>query len=305
MKRKVVAIMSPPKKYWISENEGIPNDTMEILNEYLLCLKLENKAEATVSKYRSIIEKFIIECSVPLEVLTAEHVLAWFNQYSVNKKAKTVDLVLASLSSFFTFCLDEEYMETLVLKKRWRPKIPQSLPKYLDDQEHARVKLKAESFSVRDRALILFLFSSGCRRSEVSSLTLQNVDMKKRTTVVIGKGKKIRHVHFSEECALVLQEYLLTRSGDPSEPLFMNKFGQPLGGQSIYKITVALGKLANIKQTLNPHTCRHTFATTMLSRGAELEFIANEMGHNDLNTTRVYARIPSEDMILAYQNKMG
>lgn len=297
--------MSPPKKYWISENEGIPNYTKEIFNEYLLSLKLENKAEATVSKYRSMIEKFLTECSVPLEELTAEHVLAWLNQYSINKKPKTVDLVLASLSSFFSFCLDEEYMENIVIKNRWRPKIPHALPKYLDDQEHARVKWKVESFSVRDRALILFLFSSGCRRSEVSSLIIENVDLKKRTAVVIGKGKKIRHIHFSEECAFVLQEYFLTRSGDQSEPLFMSKFGKALGGQSIYKITTALGKKAGIKQILNPHTCRHTFATNMLSRGAELEFIADEMGHNDLNTTRVYARIPSEDMKLAYDNKMG
>ncbi|MEK5214597.1 phage integrase N-terminal SAM-like domain-containing protein [Psychrobacillus sp. FSL H8-0487] len=120
--------MSPPKKYWISENEEIPHDTMDIFKEYLLSLKLENKAEATVSKYRSIIEKFLTECSVPIEDLTATHVLAWLNQYSIHKKPKTVDLVLASLSSFFTFCLEEEYMENIVVKNRWRPKIPHALP---------------------------------------------------------------------------------------------------------------------------------------------------------------------------------
>lgn len=297
--------MSPPKKYWVSENERIPHETRKIFNEYLLSLKLENKAEATVTKYRIIIEKFLAECTVPLDHLTSEHVLAWFNQYSINKKPKTVDLVLASLSSFFKFCLAEEYMETVVIKNRWRPKIPQSLPKYLDEQEYSRVKLAAERLPIRDRAIILFLFSSGARGSEVSQLVIRDVDLDKRTVEVTGKGKKIRHIHISEECTLVLREYLQTRKAGESEPLFLNKFKQPLGRQGINKITKSLGKQVGLSRTLNPHTCRHTFATNMLARGAELEFIADEMGHADLNTTRVYARIPTEDMMIAYQNKMG
>ncbi|TFI49424.1 integrase, partial [Diaphorobacter sp. DS2] len=107
------------------------------------------------------------------------------------------------------------------------------------------------------------------------------------------------------ECALILKEYLKTRSGKMEEPVFMNKFGKRLTKSGIYRITTNLGKQAGLLQSLHPHCCRHTFATHMLARGADLEFIADEMGHANLNTTRVYARIPTEDMILAYQNKMG
>lgn len=81
-------------------------------------------------------------------------------------------------------------MDTIVIKKRWRPKIPQSLPKYLNEHEYARVKLATEQLSIRDRALVLFLLSSGCRRFEVSQLTIQDVDLERRTAKVIGKGKK-------------------------------------------------------------------------------------------------------------------
>lgn len=154
--------MSPPKKYWVSENQLIHHETRKIFNEYLLSLKLENKAEATVSKYRSIIEKFLAECTVPIGELTAEDVLAWFLQYSINKKPKTIDLVLACLSSFFTFCLAEEYMETVVIKNRWRPKIPNSLPNYLNEQEYARVKLAAEKLSIRIEQLFYFSFLPVC-----------------------------------------------------------------------------------------------------------------------------------------------
>ncbi len=291
--------------YWQSKNEAIPLQTRNILNEYLLSLKLANKAEATIKKYRWVLERFFSECTISLEELTSDDILHWLNEFSEGKKPKTVDLILSVLSSFFQFCLAEEYLENMIIKKRWRPKIPQSLPKYLTEQEYARVKLAAESLSLRNRSLILFLFSSGCRSSEASNLNIQDINLEKRTASVKGKGKKIRSVHFSEECALVLKDYLTTRIGDKDEPLFMNKFGQRLTKSGIYFITTKLGKMAGLTQSLHPHCCRHTFATNMLARGAEIEFIADELGHSDLNTTRVYARIPTEDMLLAYQNKMG
>ncbi|WOV88042.1 tyrosine-type recombinase/integrase [Sporosarcina oncorhynchi] len=292
-------------KYWISNNQSISQNRRTLLNEYLLSLKLENKAEATITKYRSILEQFFSECTIPLDELTSSDVLTWLNMFSEDKKPRTIDLVLSTLSSFFSFCLAEEYMDTRVTKQRWRPKIPESLPKYLNEQEYARVKRAAERLSVRNRALILFLFSSGCRVSELSNLNIQDVDLKKRTAEVKGKGGKIRHVHFSEECAIVLQDYLGTRDIDPTAPLLMNKFGNRLLGGGIRNVTNKLGVEAGLKQSLHPHSLRHTFATNMLARGADIQFISEEMGHSDLNTTRIYARIPTEDMILQYQNIMG
>ncbi|MCG7337173.1 tyrosine-type recombinase/integrase [Sporosarcina sp. ACRSM] len=297
--------MESSKRYWESTCENLLKETRIILNEYLLSLKLELKAEATISKYRKYLERFLRECSTPLDQLTSEEVLTWLNQFSQDKKPKTIDLVFSALSSFFQYCLQEEYMENVLMKKRWKPKIPQSLPKYLNEQEVARLKRAAENLSIRNRALILFLLSTGCRESEVVNLTIQEVDVDKRTAIVEGKGKKIRHVHFSEECGLVLKDYLRTRSGNKIEPLFLNKFGQALGKNGIYLVTRKLGKQAGFTQTLHPHVLRHTFATNMLARGADLQFIADEMGHEDLNTTRIYARIPTEDMILKYQNIMG
>lgn len=297
--------MNTPNKYWESTHQAIPIQTRTILNEYLLSLKLENKAEATISKYRWILERFLSECSVPIEAITSDIVLKWLNEFAIGKKPNSVHLFLSCLSAFFNFCLAEDYMDTVVIKKRWRPKRPQSLPKFLNEQEYARVKLVAETLPLRDRAIVLFLFSSGCRRSEVSNLTVQEIDLEKRTAEVKGKGKKIRHVHFSVECALVLKDYLRTRSHDKTDSLFMSRFGLPLQASGIYFITKKLGRKVGLKQSLHPHCCRHTFATNMLAKGADLEFIADEMGHADLNTTRVYARVPTEDMILAYQNKMG
>ena len=293
------------KKYWECRDVEIQEETRLIINEYLLSLKLANKAENTIVIYRKVLERFFSTYPLPIELLTSANVLLWLINFSKDKKERTVDIYVSALSSFFNFCLAEDYVNHMVIKKRWRPRISKSLPQFLNEQEFARVKMAAEKLSLRDRSLILFLFSSGCRRSEVSNLTIQDVNISRRTAEVKGKGKKIRHVHFSEECALILSEYLSTRSGDKNEALFLNRFGTPLQTGGIYNITTKLGKMAGLTHLLNPHSCRHTFATNMLAKGADVKFIADELGHTNLNTTRVYARIPTEDMILAYQNKMG
>jgi integrase/recombinase XerD len=291
--------------YWESKNSDIPLESRMILNEYLLSLKLENKAISTVIRYCGILERFLNECRIPLSELQSEDVRKWIEEFSKGKKPKTINLVIFTLTSFLNFCLDEEYMEVTVMKKRWRPRIPKSLPRYLDEYEYARVKRFSEQLPLRNRAIVLFLFTSGCRVSEVTNLNIDDVNIAKRTAVVLGKGKKIRHVHFSEECALVLQAYLKTRSCDSTKPLFLNRYGQRFHERGIQLILKLLGKEVGLNQKLHPHVCRHTFATNMLARGADLQFIADEMGHEDLNTTRVYAQIPTEDLKMKYQNIMG
>lgn len=100
--------MEDTRKYWESTSENISIETRRILNEYFLSLKLAIKAEATITKYLWSLERFFYESSIPLDNLTSEDVLKWLNDFSVDKKAKTIDLVLSCLSSFFMFCLEED-----------------------------------------------------------------------------------------------------------------------------------------------------------------------------------------------------
>lgn len=297
--------MVESKKYWECTDTALLEETRKALNEYLLSLKLANKAVATIDKYRRIIEAFFKECKLPLEEITSDDVLMWLTTISAGKKPRTIDLYLSAVSSFFSFCLEEDYMEITVVKKRWRPKIPHSLPKYLDEFEYARVKVASEQLPIRNRALLLFLLSTGCRVSEVAGLTVQDIDFKKRKIDITGKGQKIRQIYFSDTCGLVLQDYLDKRSAKPTDPLFMNKFGNRLQVQGIRKVLKKVGGEAGLIQSFHPHMCRHTFATNMLARGADLQFIADMLGHADLNTTRIYAQIPTEEMRLTYQNIMG
>lgn len=170
-------IMEQQEKYWVIHHEGIQKKTRDIFNEYLLCLKIENEAEATISKYRILLEKFLIDCNVPLNELTSEDVFTWLYEFSMDKKPWTIELMLSALSSMFTFCLEEGYMESVVIKNPWRPIILHSIPQFLNEQEYAYVKLKSEELSKRARLIILFSLSSGCRISELSGLTLKDVNL--------------------------------------------------------------------------------------------------------------------------------
>ncbi|WP_269819033.1 tyrosine-type recombinase/integrase [Lysinibacillus fusiformis] len=160
--------------------------------------------------------------------MASENVREWINDFSIHKKPNTIALVHATLSSFLQFCFDEEYIERLIIKKRWRPQLSKSIPNYLDEYEFSCIKLIFEQLSTRDRAIILFLLTSGCRVSEMSALNIININMDKHTAEVVGKGNKIRTTHFSLECAIALQNYLQARTCDLKERLFMNKFGDHL-----------------------------------------------------------------------------
>jgi integrase/recombinase XerD len=277
------------EKYWVIEQENISPKNRAAANEYLLDQKLAGKSVTTIDKYRMTLEGFLTECPKDIDQMVADDVHDWLRDHYGDKSARTNVLTLSVLSGFFEYCQAKGYIARALTRKRWRPRIPSPLPKYLNSNELARVKLRAEDMPLRDRVLVSCLLSSGCRSSEVSALDVKDVDLGDRTATVVGKGKN-RQVHFSEETALLLKEYLSSHPKD--EPaLFLNKLGERLSSAAIYKITRELGKKAGILKNLSPHCCRHTFASTMFSRGFTLEMIKAEMG---CRATIIYPRIPRE-----------
>jgi site-specific recombinase XerD len=289
------------EKYWVIEQENISPKNREAANEYLLDRKLDGEhSVATIDRYRRVLETLFSECPKNLDEMAPEDVKAWLDAHD-KYKARTIYLVLSVLSDFSNFCQEEGYLDHRLMKSRWFPSLPDSLPMYLDSHEFARARLNAEDMPLRDRALVSFLFSSGCRRGEVYGLNIESIDLENGTATVVGKGGGKRQVHFNEETALLLKKYLSSRPGD-DPALFLSQYGKRLGPISIYGITTKLGKKSGLK--LSPHRCRHTFATNLLSRGAKLEFIKDELGHKKINTTLIYARVPSPELISEYRRIM-
>lgn len=290
--------------YWIIESPKINTEAKLIANEYLESLKLANKSPAKVNKYRWVIEMFLIYVYKPLDELESDDVLKWLTTEHKDKKEKTINLFISVLSGLFKFCLDEEYIEKVLVKHRWRPKLSKSLPKYIDKIDLAKVRLEAEKSTLRNRTIFELLVSSGCRVAEAQRLNIDDVDLRNKTAKVMGKGKKIRFIHFTETCAILLERYINTHPLGTGA-LFLGRNDNRISIRTIQRIINGLGKKAGLSINITPHLMRNTFATILLSKGAPLEFIGAELGHKNDNTTRIYARLPKEQMVSLYRRYMG
>ncbi|WP_231607336.1 tyrosine-type recombinase/integrase [Fictibacillus sp. 18YEL24] len=227
-------------------------------------------------------------------------------KYQGHLKEVTYKNRISILSSFYTFCVQEGHLEQSPIKKRWIPRCPKALPKYIEKNEVAKVRQQTERTSLRNQAIVEFLLTSGCRIGEVHQLNIKDIDLENRIARVVGKGKKIRDVHFSDKCAVLIERYLDSRVKKPLSPLFTR-----LGNESrlsiagYQKFLSDIGKRAGLSTSLHPHRFRHTFATELLAKGAELSFISDELGHKDMGTTQIYARLPNYVIISQYRKFMG
>ncbi|WP_244972780.1 tyrosine-type recombinase/integrase [Gottfriedia solisilvae] len=294
-----------PEKYWVVIS--LPNqNNEEVLNEYLLSLKVSNYSKGTILGRRNFLQSFFREEEELFSNLKSNEILEKIKKVSKGKKEKTISNYISDLKCFYAFCIEEDYLESSPIKSRWFPRLPQPVPKYLEKEEIVKVQQRMEKENIRNRALFEFLLTSGCRIGEVHNIERENIDFEKRTVLVLGKGRKYRQVHFSVKCSLLLERYLDSRK-DNESALFVTLNGDfhRLSADTMRKLLVKLGKEVGLRGTLHPHRLRHTFATDLLAKGAELSFIADELGHSNLMTTQVYARLPKREIISMYRKYMG
>lgn len=294
-------------KYWELTKTLTIRVNQETVNDFLLSLKLSHCSRGTVIQYRRFLERFFGDMNEPFFSISSETILHWFRDHQIHVKETTLQLRFSILSSFFTFCLKEELLKRSPMKSRWYPRLPHPVPKYLEKEEIAKTRQQSESISIRNQALIEFMLTSGCRVSEVHGLNLKDIDLPNRTAKVMGKGKKIRYVHFTDKCAVLFEEYLLIREKEATTSAFFvsSTTTKRLSIRMIQQLLNNVGEMANLPTKLHPHRLRHTFATELLAKGADLSFISDELGHSNLSTTQIYARLPKREIISLYRKYMG
>ncbi|WP_237458592.1 tyrosine-type recombinase/integrase [Pontibacillus yanchengensis] len=285
------------------EPENIPTNH-EILRDFMLHMQLANRSENTLETYSRLLNRFLYHTSIPIHEMTSDYVWEWLKEHGRDKKETTVATWISILSSFFTFCDNEGYIEGIPMKSRWRPRLPKPLPRYIGKEELAIIKIQSEAGNLRNQVLFEFLSSSGCRITEALMLDKNDINVEERTARVKGKGSKLRTVHFSHRCAILLEEHL-KRLPEMSDGIFLNQHKRKLTRQGAHKILREMGETAQLVGAFGPHRLRHTFATSLLAKGAELSFISEELGHSQLSTTRVYARLLDEKLVTMYRKYMG
>jgi integrase/recombinase XerC len=222
---------------------------------------------------------------------------------------------LAALKHFYQFLYVKDLIKTDYFESVTSPKQDKKLPDFLTSEEVKKLfdanKKRTDKLAVRDQALLELMYASGLRASEVVNLTLQSVNLSERVVRVIGKGKKERIVPFTRGAAKAMIEYinesrpvLMQRnvSENKTNCFFVNNLGEKLTYRGLEYIMSEIEKKTGCYVKLHPHKLRHSFATHLLSNGADLRTIQEMMGHESIGTTQVYTHVTYSEMQDVYKN---
>lgn len=242
-------------------------------------------------------------------VITASDIRAWivFLMES-DHSARTVNRKLSALKSFYRFLLHKELCSNNPTKKLISPKIKKPLPLVFRENE---VNFVSENIiengfeSLREKLIIELFYQTGIRRSELIGLKDGDVDIVKRTLRVLGKRNKERIIPFGIPLSDLIVEYIKQRDaflGDKkAEQLITLNSGSAVYPKFIYnKVRGAFTGITSMKKK-SPHVLRHTFATTLLNNGAELNAVKELLGHSNLSATEIYTHTTFEQLHSIYQ----
>jgi integrase/recombinase XerD len=230
--------------------------------------------------------------------------------YRQNLDSKSVARHLVTLRNFFRFAQIQEHIAEDPSVNLESPKIRRSLPGYLRLEEVERLLDQPDvksPFGLRDRAMFEVLYSTGLRVSELIGLRVSDLDTKVGCVRCIGKGDKERIVPVGKKALAIVEKYLrdarprLLGRAPGSPALFVNRRGKPLSRVGVWKILSAYGRRAGMRMALTPHMLRHSFATHLLERGADLRSVQLMLGHADISTTQIYTHVVEERLKQIYK----
>jgi integrase/recombinase XerC len=212
---------------------------------------------------------------------------------------------LASLRTFFRFLCREGVLQKNAARALLSPKLDRRIPTPLDERDmEALLDVPGEGdAALRARAVLELLYATGIRCAELVALDLPHVDLEARTARVLGKGRKERVVLFGTRAQAALRAYLPSRSRTHprDEALIVNRNGGRLTDRSIRYLVARRVKTIASSHRVSPHTLRHSFATHLLARGADLRAIQELLGHVSLSTTQRYTHVDTHQLLAIYK----
>ncbi|WP_394213085.1 tyrosine recombinase XerC [Enterovibrio calviensis] len=220
-------------------------------------------------------------------------------------KPGSIALRLSALRSFFDFMIVDGALGANPAKGVAAPKQGRTLPKNLDvDEINQLLSVDSDDpLAVRDRAMMELMYGAGLRLSELTSLNLRDVAVRKGDLRVIGKGDKERIVPFTGMAKEWLINWIKVRNlllKGPENALFISKLGSRISARSVQKRMAEWGQKQAVNSHINPHKLRHSFATHMLESSGDLRAVQELLGHADLSTTQVYTHLDFQHLAKVY-----
>lgn len=259
--------------------------------------KAVNRQTETLKQYSREIYNMLDFLGKRLEDITGMDLRYYYGVMRERRgiKMSTMQTRLHYLSSFWDFLITEELVHSNPVKKVGLLKIEKTIKKpYTAEEMEA---LRVNCMTLRDRALVEFLYSTGVRVSELVSLNVGDIEMGKQELIVYGKGSKERKTYLTDGAKFYLRRYLQERGANPDEPLFvtLDSPHNRLTVAGVQYMLRQLGKRADVKN-VHPHRFRRTIATDLLSRGMPIEQVKEFLGHEKLDTTMIYCTVKTESV---------
>ena len=274
---------------------------------YLEHLKFERGlSDNTISAYKRDLNQLANFSDQKPKLITAKHISAYLQHlHSIGYSPRSQGRVLSALRGFFNWMIDEEHLSEHPVVLFENPKTGRKLPVVLSVQEVVRL-LEAipmnEDFASRDRAIIELLYACGLRVSEACTLKRSLLRLEEGYIIVTGKGNKQRLVPIHKEAVKHLELYLKYERPHQkclpkhSDTVFLSNRGAALSRQSIFLKIKKFAASAGIKKAISPHTMRHSFATHLMERGADLRIVQQLLGHESITTTEIYTHISAQQL---------
>jgi len=227
----------------------------------------------------------------------------FFEKNKKRNSARTLARSLAAIRQFYNYMSSIENITNPTVKIE-TPHFQKVLPDFLSIEEIDRLfsSIREDDiYQLRDKSIFELLYSAGLRISEAVELKAVDVDLKNKFIKVMGKGNKERIVPIGDEAIRLIEKYI--RDSRPvilgsrmSEYLFISKKGGMLNRKSVWRLLKGYAKMVNIRKNITPHTLRHSFATHLLERGADLRAVQELLGHVDISTTQIYTHLARKQL---------
>ncbi len=281
---------------------SVIDDTPDsMLQRFIATKRIEGKSDATLRRYWDICYMMIHTICKPLYEITTYDLRYYLAAYKTQRNVsnRTLDGMRRCFSSFFGWLSAEGLIGRNPCAALSQIKYAKTIKKPYSAPEMER--LKQACTSIRDLALLEFLYASGCRVSEVVRLNRSDINFLTRDAIVLGKGNKERTIYLTPVALMHLSDYLNSRTDN--NPALFASIKAPYNRLSKAGIETALktiGKRAGVAN-VHPHRYRRTLATNLLDRGANIQDVAAILGHADLKTTQVYCYISQQNVQAAYR----
>jgi integrase/recombinase XerD len=282
------------------------NSADQLLDQFMVHIKVEKglAANTIVAYNRDLLGFFqFLKTRGVTPLRVGQHdLLSFVAERRVQLAARSLARCLVSIRMFYRFCVNEGKITSNPARLLGVPKLYQHLPHILSRDEVEALLTQPDGQTLlgkRDKAMLEILYATGLRVTELIGLKMHNVNLEAGFIRTIGKGSKERIIPMGGKAIDALKEYL--QNGRPaflrkrkSSSLFLNRRGNPMTRQGLWKILRHYAMKAGIVRSVTPHTLRHTFATHLLEGGADLRSVQIMLGHSDISTTQIYTHVARE-----------